>query len=89
LAAGYVLEREADIYGPVVNLAARIVGIAFPGSVVADEAVHDALADDPSLRWKSLRQRRLKDIGKVPLWTVRRADDDESPSSRPDRRRRG
>jgi adenylate cyclase len=77
LAAGYVLEREADIYGPVVNLASRIVGIAFPGSVVVDEAMHEALADDPSLRWRSLRQRRLKDIGKVPLWTVRRADADE------------
>jgi adenylate cyclase len=91
LAAGPVLEREGDIYGPVVNLAARIVGIAFPGSVVVDEAVHAIAADDPTLTWKPLRSRRLKDIGRVALWTVRRADADEEvpePPARP-RSRRG
>jgi adenylate cyclase len=82
LAAGPVLEREADIYGPVVNLAARIVGIAFPSSVVVDEAVHTVLADDPTLVWKSLRTRRLKDIGKVSLWTVRRPDAEDVPAPR-------
>jgi adenylate cyclase len=90
LAAGPVLEREADIYGPVVNLAARIVGIAFPGSVVVDDTIHTVLADDPTLVWRSLRTRRLKDIGRVPLWTVRRAgaEDVPEPRERP-RSRRG
>ena len=30
--AGPVLQREADLFGPVVNRASRIVGIAFPGT---------------------------------------------------------
>jgi adenylate cyclase len=87
LAAGPVLEREGDIYGPVVNLAARIVGIAFPGTIVVDEAVHAVLAADPSLTWKPLRSRRLKDIGKVALWTVRRSDADEEAPEPPERPR--
>ncbi|MCU1453727.1 MAG: family 3 adenylate cyclase [Acidimicrobiales bacterium] len=73
LACGPVLSREADLFGPVVNRASRIVGIAFPGSVVVSEEVHDALADEPSLYWKSIGHRHLKDIGRVNLWVLRRA----------------
>ena len=40
LACGPTLEREADYYGPTVNLASRIVNIAFPGSVVTSDDVH-------------------------------------------------
>lgn len=76
LAWGPVLEREGDLYGPTVNLASRIVSIAYAGSVVVSADIHDALAEDEALRWKSLRTRQLKDIGKVQLWAVRRASDD-------------
>lgn len=74
---GQVLEREGDLYGPVVNLASRIVGIAYPGSVVVSKEVHDALDDDPSLRFKSLRSHTLKHIGKVKLFAARREDWDD------------
>lgn len=74
LAAGPVLQREADLYGPVVNRASRIVNIAFPGTVVCGDEVQDALADDPAFQWKSIGQRNLKDIGRVSLYVVRRAD---------------
>jgi adenylate cyclase len=76
LAHGSVLEREGDLYGPTVNLASRIVSIAYAGSVVASAEIHDALVDHERFRWKSLRTRQLKDIGKVQLWAVRRAGDD-------------
>jgi adenylate cyclase len=76
LAYGPVLEREGDLYGPTVNLASRVVSIAYAASVVASSDIHDVLADDERLRWKSLRTRQLKDIGKVQLWAVRRAGDD-------------
>jgi adenylate cyclase len=36
LAAGEVLVREGDLFGPVVNLASRLVGSAEPGQVVLD-----------------------------------------------------
>ncbi|HEV3225825.1 MAG TPA: adenylate/guanylate cyclase domain-containing protein, partial [Acidimicrobiales bacterium] len=76
IACGPVLEREGDLFGPVVNLASRIVSIAYAGSVVVASDIHDALADDERLRWKSLRTRQLKDIGRVQLWAARRASDD-------------
>jgi adenylate cyclase len=87
VACGPVLEREGDLYGPVVNLASRVVSLAYPGSVVVSSDVHDALADDPSLRFKSLRSHTLKDIGKVRLWTVRRAGADEDTLEAARRRR--
>ena len=73
LACGGVLQLQGDLYGPPVNLASRIVGIARPGSVVVSEAVHDELADDPAYEWRSLRPRTFKGIGRVPIWRVRRA----------------
>lgn len=42
VAAGEVVAQEGDWYGPPVNLAARLVGVARPGQVLA--------ADDPALR---------------------------------------
>jgi adenylate cyclase len=72
LAWGPALSRDGDLYGPTVNLAARIVAIARPRSVVVGPEVHEALADTPGLAWRALRPRRLKGIGRVPLWALRR-----------------
>lgn len=75
LANGPVLERDGDIYGHTVNLAHRIVSVAYPASVVVSEEVHDALATDEGFAFTSLRHHHLKDIGRVVLWRLRRADD--------------
>ena len=72
LACGGVLVRDGDYYGPVVNLASRIVNIATPGSVLTSDEVHSQLADNPAFEWRSLRPRFLKDIGRVPLWRLHR-----------------
>ena len=66
-----------DLYGPTVNLASRIVSIAFEGSVVASADVHDALAESPALKWKGLRTRFLKGIGRTRLYVVRRSSDSD------------
>jgi adenylate cyclase len=90
LACGRALEREGDLFGPTVNLASRIVSIAYAGSVVVSDDIHEALADVEELRWKSLRTRYLKDIGRVQLWAVRRVGDEferEGPFERARRRR--
>lgn len=79
LAAGPVLERDGDVYGPVVNRASRIVGISYPGSVVVDEAVEGELEGDARFALRSLRPRALKDIGRVPLWRLRWAPVAEEP----------
>jgi adenylate cyclase len=78
LAHGPVLQYEGDLYGPVVNLAHRIVGIAYPGSVVVPESVQDALADDDRFKLVSIRAHTLRDIGKVPLWLLRRTEEEVS-----------
>lgn len=88
IACGPVVEREADIYGPVVNLASRIVNLAFPGSVLVTDEVHEAVGDDEHLVWKSLKPRKVKDIGRVPLWAVRAVDDDRSGRPRDEVRER-
>ena len=74
LACGDVLARDGDYYGPVVNLASRMVNIARPGSVLASVDVHDALRDDDRFEWRALRPRPLKDLGRVHLWSMRPAD---------------
>jgi adenylate cyclase len=73
LAAGTVLAQEGDYYGPVVNLASRLVELARPGTVLASTDVHDALADEPAFVWHRLRSRRIRDIGRVEVWALERA----------------
>jgi adenylate cyclase len=72
MAWGPALSRDGDLFGPTVNLAARIVAIARPRSVVVSAEVHEALAGTPGLAWRALRPRRLKGIGRVSLWALRR-----------------
>jgi adenylate cyclase len=67
LACGPVLAREGDYYGPVVNLASRIVNIARPGSVLVSAEVADVLIDHEDFSMRTLRSRYLKDLGRVPL----------------------
>ena len=78
MAYGPLLEREGDLYGSVVNLASRITAIAFPGSIVVGPSLRDELADHDAYRLRSMRPRSLKDIGRVPLWVLRRAAPAES-----------
>ncbi len=89
LALGPVLAREGDLYGPTVNLASRIVALAFAGSVVTGSNLREALADVEGFRWKSLRTRQLRGIGRVQMWAVRRASEGDEGEFERSRRRRG
>jgi adenylate cyclase len=75
LASGPVLAHEGDYFGPVVNLASRIVNIAYPGTVVVAEDVHAVLADDAAFGWKPIRPHWLKGIGMTRLWALTRPGD--------------
>src|SRR5207249_8772446 len=55
LAYGRVLSRFGDIYGSVVNIAARLSSIARPGSVLIDRSLALALEDSPGY---TIRHRR-------------------------------
>jgi adenylate cyclase len=89
IACGPVLRREGDLFGPTVNLASRIVGIAYAGAVVASGEIREVLEGDERFAWKSLRTRYLKGLGRVQLHAVRRADDVAEGFAERARRRRG
>jgi adenylate cyclase len=73
LAAGVALSREGDWYGPPVNLASRVTGVARPGSVLATEEMRDAAGDDYS--WSAAGEWELRGVKRrVPLYRVRRLD---------------
>jgi adenylate cyclase len=74
LAFGPVLERDGDLYGPVVNLASRVTVIALPGTVVVGPEVAELLAGDPAYALRPMRPRYLKNIGRVRLQVLRRAE---------------
>ncbi|MBA2625039.1 MAG: adenylate/guanylate cyclase domain-containing protein [Acidimicrobiia bacterium] len=71
---GPVLARDGDLFGSVVNLASRIVGVARPASVVVSNEVHEQVEGEDGFGWHRMRPRYLKGIGRVPLWVLRRAD---------------
>jgi adenylate cyclase len=73
LARGPALARAGDWYGRPVNLASRITDIAYPGSVLVSEEVHDAASE--GYKWSLAGERRLKGIdGRVKLYRARPAD---------------
>jgi len=80
LARGPALARAGDWYGRPVNLADRITGVAYPGSVLVSEEVREATSNGH--RWSFAGERRLKGIdGRVKLYRVRRGDGDGEEGS--------
>ncbi len=74
LAVGPALVQDGDFYGPVVNLASRLVGVAHPGTVlVSDEFRTELGAEASGFEMRALRPRNLKDIGRVQAWKLSRA----------------
>jgi adenylate cyclase len=75
LAVGPVLVQDGDFYGPVVNLASRLVGVANPGTVLISDEFRDALGSEGrgQFETRALRNRNLKDIGRVQVWKLTRA----------------
>jgi adenylate cyclase len=71
VAVGPVLLRQGDCYGPTVNLASRITGVAGSGEVVVDDAVALAVEGDPRFTLTPLGAVTLKGIGAVALTRVR------------------
>jgi adenylate cyclase len=72
LALGPMLFRDGDYFGPVVNLASRIVDVARPNTIVASDELHSALEGSDRFVWRRLPPKRLKGIGYPPLWALRR-----------------
>jgi hypothetical protein len=72
-----VLVQDGDFYGPVVNLASRLVGVANPGTVLVSDEFRVALENEDresgAFDMRALRTRNLKDIGRIQAWKLSRA----------------
>jgi adenylate cyclase len=80
MAWGRVLHRLGDVYGPVVNMAARLTSIARPGRVLVDRDLADALADDDAFRLRRMRRTSVKGYRHLEPWSLRRSGDATAPA---------
>jgi len=73
VAKGMAVSRAGDWFGSPVNAASRVTGVARPGTVLATDAVCEAVGDDAGFQWSFAGARRLKNIkNEAKLFRVRR-----------------
>lgn len=75
MAHGRVLNRMGDVYGPVVNVAARLTKVARPGTAVIDRGMAEKLQGDDNLRLKRMRRTSVKGYEHLEPWSLRRPRD--------------
>ena len=76
LALGPVLSRLGDVFGEPVNLASRLTDEARPRTLLVDQAVMEALADDGSYDLKRLRRRSVRGYRSLTPYLLRRTSVD-------------
>jgi adenylate cyclase len=87
VACGPALNRAGDWYGQPVNLASRVTGVAWPGSVLTTREVRDGVRESAGERftWSYAGPKHLKGVrDRVPLYRARWAvetDDSEGADS--------
>src|ERR671929_1496659 len=59
---GDVVERDGDLLGDGVNIAARLEGLAQPGSICVSRAVHEQVANKLSVRFDDIGEQEVKNI---------------------------
>ncbi len=62
---GRVLSRLGDIYGPTVNLAARLTSLAEPGTVLVDSVTASALVNDDRFVLTQLPVENVRGFGEI------------------------
>lgn len=62
---GRVLSRMGDIYGPTVNLAARLTGLADPGTILVDSGTAEALESHEDYLLVPQPPRLVRGFGEV------------------------
>ena len=71
MAAGRVLTRFGDVYGPVVNLAARLTSLAKPGTALIDAELAEALRADRRYRLQHRRPTAVRGYHHLRSWALR------------------
>lgn len=72
LAAGSVLVRYGDVYGEVVNIAARLTSHAKPDTVLVDREVAEALDGNPRFAVRALRTLSVRGYRHLHPWLLER-----------------
>ena len=73
MAYGDVVSRLGDVFGPTVNIAARLTSVARPGTVLVDRGCHDGLAEEPAYTLRQVRRTPVKGYARLQPWALRRA----------------
>lgn len=87
IAYGMVVNRLGDVFGPTVNIAARLTSVARPGTVVLDRGAYAALSgvaedagespddadvDGEDYRFRRLRRVSVKGYARLEAWRIKR-----------------
>jgi class 3 adenylate cyclase len=68
------VQRDHDVVGQVVNIAARVTEVAPGDAILATTAIRDEVGDLPGVTFGRARRRTLKGIGEpVRVCAVRRS----------------
>lgn len=70
LTIGDVIERDGDLLGDGVNIAARLQGLAVPGGICVSRSVHEQVADKLSVPFSDLGPQNVKNIPR-PVYAYR------------------
>lgn len=73
LAYGRTVNRLGDVYGTVVNIAARLTSTARPGTILLDEGLADQIGENPAYELRSVRPAAVRGYSKLRRYVVRRA----------------
>ncbi|WP_211323204.1 adenylate/guanylate cyclase domain-containing protein [Amycolatopsis palatopharyngis] len=73
LATGRVLNRFGDVYGSVVNLAARLTSLARPDTILVDKETASQLADEPAFELRMRRPVSVRGYARLRPSALRRA----------------
>ncbi|WP_372577662.1 lectin-like protein [Ruegeria hyattellae] len=65
ISVGDVIERDGDLLGDGVNIAARLESLAAPGGICVSSAVRDQIEGKLTLQVRSLGNQRLKNIPRL------------------------
>lgn len=76
LAYGRVLRRLGDVFGPTVNIAARLTSVAAPGKALVDRELAEAVAEDGRYWVRRSRRTSVKGYRRLEPWKLRRFDGD-------------
>ncbi|HEX2905133.1 MAG TPA: adenylate/guanylate cyclase domain-containing protein [Jatrophihabitans sp.] len=72
LALGEVLDRYGDVFGPVVNIASRLTGVARPGTVLIDHELAQALRGDDAFSLQRIRTTSVRGYQHLTPYRLRR-----------------